>query len=150
MNRRDFLKVFGLSVASTLLSTGAINAVELDAPITEESPLAYVTIDGARYSLVSFAMNMTTSLDTGMEISATIEFEGMPSPYAIMSKGYVDFSLNVPGVNASFVGRMSSPSCDTKTYYKRAAWDAYTSERLMETTEISGTVEDGLTVNITL
>jgi len=148
MNRRDFLKVFGISALAALLPVSAIDAAALDAPITDESPLAYVMIDGVQYTLVSLAMNITTDLYDGMQISATIEFEGMPSPYALMSKGYVDFSFNVPGVNASFTGRMSFPSCDTKTYYKRAAWDAFTSDRLMETTEISGAVNEGLTVNI--
>lgn len=110
MNRRDFLKIFGLSLASTLLPVSVIDADALDAPVTDESPLAYVTIDGEQYVLVSFYMSLTTDWNYATTIDVSISFKGRASAYSIIAKGYTDFAIDVPGVKATFSGRIVAPS----------------------------------------
>lgn len=86
MNRRDLLKLFGVTVASTALAaTGAVPAEAhpgLDEPVTPHNPLAHFALGGVAYAVKSFNLRIESNFNHGSSEFIEVDIFDYPSSNA--------------------------------------------------------------------
>lgn len=114
MNRRDFFKMLGVAGAATVLPLPAlasgqtasleiseviIDEVAIDAPVTSDTPFAWIEIDGVRYAVrgIDVRQRNTTSF-----VEMRVSVFGLVDPGLIYKDGIRRVSFSIPGSVATY------------------------------------------------